>query len=152
MRRGSFHDVSLRPILRQCYQNARASARKPWKKSAFRYMVTTGQGAYNPRLYNPRLFCQGGKRIRTTPEWAQHVKTLREELGLTQADFAKRFEVSQPAVSRWENGTKEPSVENYIRMGNEARPPECCWFWKHAGFDIDRLRTLIAEELRLGKK
>ena len=98
------------------------------------------------------MLSRGDRRIRTTPEWAQHVEALRRELGLKQVDFAKRFNVTQAAVSRWENGSKEPSVENYIRMGNVARPPECYWFWKHAGFDIERLRNLILEELRLGKK
>ena len=95
---------------------------------------------------------RGDKRIRTTPEWAQHVEALRKELGLKQVDFAKRFNVTQAAISRWESGTKEPSVENYIRMGNAARPPECYWFWKRAGFDIERLRILISEELRPGKR
>jgi transcriptional regulator with XRE-family HTH domain len=77
---------------------------------------------------------------------------LRKELDLKQVDFAKRFNVTQAAISRWENGTKEPSAENYIRMGNMAAPPDCYWFWKRAGIDIERLRTLLSEEPRFAKK
>jgi len=77
---------------------------------------------------------------------------LRKELDLKQVDFAKRFNVTQAAISRWENGTKEPSAENYIRMGNMASPPDCYWFWKRAGIDIERLRTLLSEEPRFAKK
>jgi transcriptional regulator with XRE-family HTH domain len=77
---------------------------------------------------------------------------LRKQLDLKQVDFAKRFNVTQAAISRWESGTKEPSVENYIRMGNIAYAPDCYWFWERAGVDIERLRTLVSEELRNGKK
>ena len=33
-----------------------------------------------------------------------NVKTVREQLGLTQAEMAQRMLVSQAQVSRWENG------------------------------------------------
>lgn len=33
-----------------------------------------------------------------------NVKTVREQLGLTQAEMARRMLVSQAQVSRWENG------------------------------------------------
>jgi DNA-binding XRE family transcriptional regulator len=94
----------------------------------------------------------GDKDIRKTSEWAQHVEALRGELGETQVDFAKHFNVTQPAVSAWEKGSKEPSAENYIRMGNMARPPDCYWFWQRAGVDLERLRLFLSEEIRLGKK
>jgi hypothetical protein len=58
-------------------------------------------------------------------------------------EFAKRFNVTQAAVSRWESGVKEPSTENYIRMGNLAREPGCYWFWKKAGVDVDRIRLSL---------
>jgi DNA-binding transcriptional regulator YiaG len=125
---------------------------KPWKKPAARYMVTTGRSAYNHRLYNLGLFCQGDKRINTTSEWAQHVEALRNKLGETQVEFSKRFNVTQPAVSAWEKGSKEPSAENYIRMANMAGGAECYWFLKRAGVDLDHLKHLLSEELRASKK
>ena len=39
-------------------------------------------------------------------EW---VKTLRNELGLSQGDFAKRLDVSRSAVARWETGEVRPT-------------------------------------------
>lgn len=79
----------------------------------------------------------------TVPEWAERVAALRKKLELKQIEFAQRFHVTQAAVSRWESGVKEPSVENYIRMGNIAPDPECFWFWEKAGVDINRIRALL---------
>jgi DNA-binding transcriptional regulator YiaG len=76
-----------------------------------------------------------------TPEWAQRVAQLRKKLGLKQVEFAARFSVTQAAISGWESGRKEPSVENYVRMGNIADDPDCYWFWEKAGVDINRIRN-----------
>lgn len=76
----------------------------------------------------------------TTPDWAERILALRKNLGLKQVDFATHFGVTQAAVSRWENGSKEPSVENYLRMGNLATAPDCYWFWERAGLDLTRIR------------
>jgi DNA-binding XRE family transcriptional regulator len=75
------------------------------------------------------------------PEWAQKVRELRESLGLRQVDFAAKFSVTQAAISRWETGIKEPSTDNYIKMGNMASKPSCFWFWEKAGFDLARIRS-----------
>jgi len=79
----------------------------------------------------------------TVPDWALRVRALRKSLDLKQVEFAARFSVTQAAVSRWENGTKEPSPENYIRMANMAAKPACFWFLEKAGVDVPRLRRLI---------
>jgi len=71
---------------------------------------------------------------------------LRKELGESQATFAKRFNVTQTTVSYWESGRKEPSVKNYIRMGNVAEQTSCYWFWKKGGVDVDRMRILLTAE------
>jgi transcriptional regulator with XRE-family HTH domain len=75
------------------------------------------------------------------PEWAQHVAQLRQKLGLKQVEFAAYFGVSQAAISGWESGKKEPSVENFVRMGNIADDQDCLWFWEKAGVDLNRLRS-----------
>ena len=82
----------------------------------------------------------------TVPEWAERIAALRKKLALKQVEFAQTFRVTQAAVSLWESGTKEPSVENYIRMGNMAAKPGCFWFLEKAGLDLRRLRSLLAEE------
>lgn len=79
--------------------------------------------------------------VAARPEWAQRVADLRKSLGLRQVDFAVKFRVTQAAVSRWETGTKEPSTENYIKMGNMASKPSCFWFWKKAGMDLSRIQS-----------
>lgn len=39
------------------------------------------------------------------------ITTIREERGLTQAQMARRLFVTQQALSRWENGTAQPSLD-----------------------------------------
>jgi transcriptional regulator with XRE-family HTH domain len=77
------------------------------------------------------------------------VTALRRKLGLRQAEFGTHFGVTQAAVSKWEGGRKEPSVANYIRMGNLATDQaDCFWFWEKAGVDINRIRNLASKEPR----
>jgi transcriptional regulator with XRE-family HTH domain len=87
-------------------------------------------------------------------EWAARVAALRKQLGLLQADFGQLFGVRQSSVSRWENGGKEPSVENYIRMANLADEASYLWFLERAGVDTDRLerRMTLRKTLKGLKK
>lgn len=39
------------------------------------------------------------------------ITAIREEHGLTQAQMARRLFVTQQALSRWENGTTQPSLD-----------------------------------------
>lgn len=45
------------------------------------------------------------------PEWGRLIKTLREQLGESQAVFAQRFKVNQATVSYWENNQADPPGE-----------------------------------------
>lgn len=47
-------------------------------------------------------------------ELGKRIRDLRKEHGLTQAEFAKRIQVSQPAVGRYEAGERTPDI--YIAM------------------------------------
>ncbi len=40
------------------------------------------------------------------------LKELRAKFNITQKDLAKRLQMSQQAIAKWENGTAEPSVKN----------------------------------------
>ena len=42
--------------------------------------------------------------------FAENVKRLREEKGLTQAELANLVEVSQPTIAQYEKGLKLPSI------------------------------------------
>lgn len=44
----------------------------------------------------------------STPDWAEKIKQKRKTLGESQAVFARRWNVSQVAVSDWERGVSEP--------------------------------------------
>ena len=41
---------------------------------------------------------------------------LRRERGLTQEELARRLYITRQAVSRWEQGTSEPSTTNLIKL------------------------------------
>lgn len=42
------------------------------------------------------------------PKWPELIYKKRKELKESQAEFGKRFDVSQAAVSDWERGISEP--------------------------------------------
>lgn len=42
--------------------------------------------------------------------FAENVKRLREEKGLTQAELANLVEVSQPTIAQYEKGLKIPTI------------------------------------------
>ncbi len=45
------------------------------------------------------------------PEWAVLIKRFRGLQGLTQEQFAAKYNVTQVAVSYWESGRNEPPAE-----------------------------------------
>ena len=44
------------------------------------------------------------------------IATLRKEKGLKQDDLAQMLNVSAQAVSKWENGTTQPSAAQFIAL------------------------------------
>lgn len=45
--------------------------------------------------------------------WKQNkLKFYRERANLTQVELAKLVKVSQPTIQRWENGTREPTLQD----------------------------------------
>lgn len=42
---------------------------------------------------------------------------LRKQHGMTQMELAEKLDISRQAVSKWERGTAEPSIENLIGIG-----------------------------------
>ncbi len=68
-----------------------------------------------------------------SPDWISRILGLREQLGLSQAALAARLHFSAMALSRWENGTHEPSAKAYVLLGNLASNPDRRWFWERAG-------------------
>jgi transcriptional regulator with XRE-family HTH domain len=46
----------------------------------------------------------------------EKLKSLRKQKGLSQEEFAERFDVSRQAVSKWESGRSVPELEKIVRM------------------------------------
>ena len=49
-------------------------------------------------------------------DFAKNLKRARKNLGLSQAELAKRLSMVQGAVSNWENGTREPKLSDLERI------------------------------------
>lgn len=81
---------------------------------------------------------------------ADKVKELRVSLGLFQAQFAQRLNVSSTQVSEWEKGTKErPSVEKLLEMARISPSEESReWFWRKAGVDLESIKDHFREEIQ----
>ncbi len=52
------------------------------------------------------------------------VKAVRRKVGLSQADFARRFGFSQRTVQDWEQGHRMPSGPSRVLLHLIAREPE----------------------------
>ena len=47
---------------------------------------------------------------------AEHLKTLRKQAKMTQAQVAKAIEISQQGYAYWEQGKKRPSHDNLVKI------------------------------------
>ena len=58
-------------------------------------------------------------------EFSEKLQTLRKQKNLTQEELAEALGVSRQAVSKWENGSSEPSPSNLIAIAKLYEiPPE----------------------------
>ncbi len=51
-------------------------------------------------------------------ELGNHIYNLRVARGLTQRDIAEKLSISDKAISKWENGTSQPSVYNLKKLAD----------------------------------
>lgn len=49
--------------------------------------------------------------------FGEKLSLLRKQRGMTQMELAEKLDISRQAVSRWEQGTSEPSTENLVSIG-----------------------------------
>jgi transcriptional regulator with XRE-family HTH domain len=86
-------------------------------------------------------------------EVARRIKAVRGEQ--TQAEFAKRLEVTQPMVSSWEAGRDLPSSEMYFRLTNAAAlagsSDDCVLFLEQAGLQPDAIISVADVLLKRGE-
>lgn len=76
------------------------------------------------------------EKQKATPEWAQRIASLRQQLRISQAELARRLECSAMTVSRWERGQSAPSADYYIQLGRLTKKGERWFFWERAGLQL----------------
>ena len=59
-----------------------------------------------------------GRRILDQKKTGQFLKRLRNEKGITQEELAKKFNVSNRTVSRWETGTNLPDISLLVEIAD----------------------------------
>ena len=52
---------------------------------------------------------------------ADKIKFLREQIGLTQSDVAKRLGITRSSVNAWEMGISVPSTQYVVELANIFR-------------------------------
>jgi transcriptional regulator with XRE-family HTH domain len=75
------------------------------------------------------------KDPRIGAEWIAPIRRLMFQLGCSQAELAARLGVSRATVTRWMQGSHEPTSASYLAMGNLIGHPEADYFWERAGVD-----------------
>ena len=51
-------------------------------------------------------------------KFGNKIYELRKKKHLTQEDLAILLDISDKAVSKWENGTSKPTIENLKKLSN----------------------------------
>src|SRR5215469_6389977 len=112
-------------------------------------------------LYPSKGFTQRGSIIRrqmkrknkkdSPPEWVLQITTLRERIGINQAELARRLECSAMTISRWERGLLQPSAEHFIQLGNLGNQKEAWFFWEMAGIQPAKMVEALGGSSRRRK-
>lgn len=81
------------------------------------------------------------------------MRALMEKQRWNNAELAERLKVAPPQISDWLNigGTREPSDQKLIAMGNAAGYPDSLWFWERAGLNRETVLAAVREQVRLYK-
>jgi phage repressor protein C with HTH and peptisase S24 domain len=90
-----------------------------------------------------------GKRKDHGPtEWAEQIWNLRQKLGISQGELARKLDCSAMTVSRWENGLLAPTSRYYIELGKLAGKQDCWFYWGHAGLQSSDVIPVLSERER----
>lgn len=54
----------------------------------------------------------------TSNKFSQRLKELRLKKGLTQTELGEKVGVKQSTFTNWENGKREPSYENLVKLAD----------------------------------
>ncbi|HXN50559.1 MAG TPA: S24 family peptidase [Candidatus Acidoferrum sp.] len=92
-----------------------------------------------------------GKRKRKDhgpTEWAEQIRRLRQRLGISQGELARKLDCSAMTVSRWENGQLAPTARYYVELGKLAGKQDCWFYWGRAGLQSSDVMPVLSERER----
>ena len=81
-------------------------------------------------------------------EWAEQIRNLRQKLGISQGELARKLDCSAMTVSRWENGLLAPTSRYYIELGKLAGKQDCWFYWGRAGLQSSDVVPVLNERER----
>ena len=82
----------------------------------------------------------------------EKIYKIRNEMGLTQKEFAKIAGVSQSAINFWENGKRQPRLEQLNKLASALNIPISTFIDEHLVEDIAENITEIIKELNSAGK
>jgi len=77
------------------------------------------------------------------------LKAARGDAGLSQAQLAKRLNVSQAAVSSWESGTREPGLDDLYAIASELNIEVYDLLPRRAGLPVRAALRAVADKLEM---
>jgi DNA-binding XRE family transcriptional regulator len=81
-------------------------------------------------------------------EWAEQIRNLRQRLGISQGELARKLDCSAMTVSRWENGQLAPTARYYVELGKLAGKHDCWFYWGRAGLQSSDIMPVLTERER----
>src|SRR3984893_3026428 len=81
-------------------------------------------------------------------EWAEQIRNLRQKLGVSQGELARKLDCSAMTVSRWENGQLAPTARYYVELGKLAGKQDCWFYWGRAGLQSSDVMPVLSERER----
>src|SRR5438445_12867422 len=81
-------------------------------------------------------------------EWAEQIRSLREKLGLSQNELARKLDCSAMTVSRWHNAQLAPTARYYLDLGKLTGKSECGFYWSQAGLHSSDVMSVVGARQR----
>src|SRR5258708_10193198 len=81
-------------------------------------------------------------------EWAEQIRSLRQKLGISQGELARKLDCSAMTVSRWENGQLAPTARYYIELGKLAGKQDCCFYCGRAALQTSAIMHVLSQRER----
>src|SRR5689334_21207220 len=88
------------------------------------------------------------RKDRAPTEWAEQIRNLRQKLGVSQGELARKLDCSAMTISRWENAQIAPTARYYVELGKLAGKSDCWFYWGRAGLQSSDVMPVLSERER----